>query len=228
MASVTQQSPMTVVKNTGEWITSKPTTESVSELFEQTRAIHAAGDQWAIQEITVTDSRRATTQAICEGTAIAVSDGSYRNERGTAAFILEISDYFEEQECIVGVNSIPGEPEDHTSYRSELRGVSGVIETVNIVCKVHGITEGSIEVGLDGDQAMKNIFGKWPLNPRQADYDLLKDIRAKIAKSPLKWAGRWVKGHQDDHIRYEDMDRWRQLNVECDGLEKDYWNACNE
>jgi hypothetical protein len=141
---------------------------------------------------------------------------------------LEISDTFEVRGRIVGVNSIPGEPEDHSSYRSELGGVSGVIETVNIVCEVHGITEGDIEVGLDGDQAMKNIFGKWLLNPRQADYDLLKDICAKIAKSSVTWMGRWVEGHQDDHIRYEDMDRWGQLNVECDGLAKVYWNACNE
>jgi hypothetical protein len=129
---------------------------------------------------------------------------------------------------MVGVNSIPGETDDQSSYRSKIGGVSGVIETVGILCSLYAIQSGAIEVGLDGEQAMKTIFGNWPLHPKQPDYDLLKDLREKIKKSPLKWTGRWVEGHQDDQHRLEDIDRWGQLNVECDGLAKDYWNACTE
>ena len=78
---------------------------------------------------------------------------------------------------------------------------------------VYNITSGAIEVGLDGDQAMKNIFGDWPLYPKQADYDLLKDLQEKIRKSPLKWTGPWVEGHQDNLSWFEDLDLWGQLNV---------------
>jgi hypothetical protein len=106
--------------------------------------------------------------------------------------------------------------------------VSGIVETVGIVCERYSITAGAVKVGLDGDQAMKNIFGTWPLHPKQADYDLLKDLRKKIKKSPLTWTGIWVEGHQDDQIQFEDLDRWSQLNLECDGLAKTYWNACKE
>jgi hypothetical protein len=90
------------------------------------------------------------------------------------------------------------------------------------------ITSGAIKVGLDGEQAMKNIFGSWPLHPKQADYDLLKDLRKKIKQSPITWSGTWVEGHQDDGIQFEDLDRWGQLNVESDGVAKYYWNACRE
>lgn len=124
---------MTVLKSTGAWSTPIEKQTYRRDTFEQVRELQPAADKWAIQEITVTDNGKAIAQAIRDGTAIAVSDGSYKNERGTAAFILEISDNFEETGRIVGVNSIPGEPEDHTSYRSELGGVSGVIDTVNIV-----------------------------------------------------------------------------------------------
>jgi NAD(P)-dependent dehydrogenase (short-subunit alcohol dehydrogenase family) len=197
--------------------------------FDQDRLKRQSLDRWAIQEIPVTDNGIAMAKAIQNGTAIAVSDGSYKDGRGTAAFILEISDQFQTAGRIVGVNSIPGETEDQSSYRSELGGVSGIVETVGTLCARHNITFGAVEVGLDGNQAMKNVFGDWPSYPGQADYDLLKDLWEKIRRSPLKWTGRWVERHQDDITRFEDlMDRWGQLNVECDGLAKEYWNACTE
>jgi hypothetical protein len=42
----------------------------------------------------MTDEGKAIAQAIKKGTAIAVSDGSYKDGKGTAAFILETSDNF--------------------------------------------------------------------------------------------------------------------------------------
>ena len=36
-----------------------------------------------------------------------------------------------------------------------------------------------------------------------------------------------MEGHQDDSIHFEDLTRSAQLNVECDGLAKEYWNECN-
>jgi len=85
---------------------------------------------------------------------------------------------------------------------------------------------GAIEVGLNGNQAMKTIFREWLLHPKQADYNLLKDLRKKISQSPLTLTGRWVEGHQDDLLRFEEINRWSQLNVECDRLAKAYWNSC--
>jgi hypothetical protein len=75
-------------------------------------------------------------KAIHSGRAIAVSNGSSKDGRSTAAFILETSEIFEERGRIVGVNSIPGEKEDQSSDRSELDGVSGIIETGGIICDI--------------------------------------------------------------------------------------------
>jgi hypothetical protein len=228
IASVMKQGQFIIYQCSGALmnITSDTAQNPVIESFEEGRLLRPPLDQWAIQEITVTDDGKAMAQAIRNGTAIAVSDGSYKTGRGTAAFILETSANFTKKGRIVGVNSIPGEKEDQSSYRSEIGGVSGIVETAGIICVRHAITSGAVEVGLDGDQAMKNIFGTWPLNPKQADYDLLKDLRKKIKDSPITWTGRWVEGHQDDQTQLDDLDRWGQLNVECDGLAKAYWNEC--
>jgi len=54
--------------------------------FEEEQLRRKPLNQWAIQEITVLDDGRALAQALRKGTAIAVSDGSYKGGRGTAAF----------------------------------------------------------------------------------------------------------------------------------------------
>jgi hypothetical protein len=85
------------------------------------------------------------------------------------------------------VNSIPGETEDQSSYQSKMGGVSGIIEAAGIICALYAIQSGVMEVGLDGDQAMKSIFGSWPLHPKQPDYDLLKDHREKSRNCHPSW-----------------------------------------
>jgi hypothetical protein len=121
-------------------------------------------DQWAIQEITVSDDGIAMAKAIQNGAAIAVSDGSYKDGKGATAFILEISDQFQTAGRIVGVNSMPG--------KSELGGVSGIVETVGTLCARHDITFGAVEVGLDGDQAMKmpSAIGHYTQDKRTTIY----------------------------------------------------------
>jgi hypothetical protein len=63
---------------------------------------------------------------------------------------------------------------------------------------LHHITSGSIKCGLNGDQAMKHASGTDPLDPQQASYDLLVDIRATICHSPISWKFFWIKGHQKE------------------------------
>jgi hypothetical protein len=151
-------------------------------------------DRWAIEQISLPDNGAGLATSIRSGTAIAVSDGSFKDSRGTAAFVIEDRHMPTAASRAIGVNTVPGSWEDHSAYRSELSGVSGIIATVDCICVAHGISSGLIEVGLDGDQAMKGCSGLWLLRADQADFDLLQDIRAKIARSPY-WSWRWIEGH---------------------------------
>jgi hypothetical protein len=173
-------------------------------------------------ELTVDDNGLEIAKAIRDGTAIAVSDGSFKDSHGTAAFILKGSLPVGR---IVGVNVIPGAEESQTAYRSELGGVAGILEALHCICRANHITYGKVEVGLDGDQARKEAFGIWPLDPSRPDFDLLVHIRGMIRLSPLELTSRWIESHQDNTRSLATLDRWGKLNVECDGLTKSFWSS---
>jgi hypothetical protein len=103
--------------------------------------------------------------------------------------------------------------------------VAGILEYLHSICIAHAITEGKVEVGLDGDQARKEAFGAWPLDPSRPDFDMLVHIRGMIKVSPLTFSSRWIEAHQDDSQSFTMLDRWGKLNVECDGLAKGFWNT---
>ena len=77
---------------------------------------------------------------------------------------------------------------------------------------------------MDGDQALIQASGDWPLSPSQADFDMLHDIREKIRRLPITIHWKWIEGHQDDHAQYSDLDEWAQANILVDNVAKAYWN----
>ena len=180
---------------------------------------------WANRKVATDDNALYVAQAIRDGDAIAVSDGSYKQERGTAAFTIRGKT---EIHPVTGVNMVPGYYADHQSYRAELSGLYGVVCTVEDICLQHKITDGCIEIGCDGEQAVYKAFDTdRSLTPRSNDFDLLTAIRAKVKKSPLTWKYRWIKGHQDDNKWHPaargGLDRWALLNIEMDHLAKLFW-----
>jgi hypothetical protein len=49
-------------------------------------------------------------------------------------------------------------------------------------------------------------------------------IQFHLANSPLHWVKRHVKGHQDSHTQYSELDVISQANVDVDHLAKLEWN----
>jgi ribonuclease HI len=190
----------------------------------QLRHQEPKSNKWAIADwdYSQTDLLELATD-IQEGTASAVSDGSFKNCNGTSAFMLCL-DRIENR--IIGVNAVPGAADEQSAYRSELAGVSGIIHTLKLLCKKFQITQGSVQIGLDDDQALKAAAGTWPLKPAQANYNLIKDIRAKIKALPIKITWKWIEGHKDDNDDFQHLDSWAQRNIQCDSLAKNYWNHC--
>jgi hypothetical protein len=178
--------------------------------------------RWAVSEMSLEDNGLQIARALIQGTAIAVSDGSFKDGQGTSAFVIEGNSKVGR---LVGVNVIPGDSSSQSPYRSELGGVAGILECLHCICAAHDVTEGKVEIGLDGEQAMKEAFGDWPLDPSRPDYDMLQHIRGMITASPLTFLSRWIESHQDDNLDLSSIDHWGQLNVECDGLAKSYWNT---
>ena len=61
-------------------------------------------------------------------TAICVTDGSYKNKRGTAAYILKSKINSTDSQTFV--NQTPGKEEDQDPFRAKLAGIYGCIKTV--------------------------------------------------------------------------------------------------
>ena len=178
------------------------------------------GSKWAVSRFDATDNGHRIAQAIRNGTAIALSDGSYKDAFGTSAIIIEAEDA---DHNIIAVNVVPGNPSDQNSYRSELAGIFGQITLVNAICRVHSITQGTIESGCDGSEALCKVFAaEEEASTDGSQFDLLSATRAALRKSPITWHFRHVKGHQDSDPDTE-LDHWALLNVDMDSLAKMYW-----
>jgi hypothetical protein len=68
---------------------------------------------------------------------IAVSDGSFQDQYGTAAWVLEGST---PKGRIVGAVIVPGTAKDQSAYRSELAGIYSILLCVKKLCEFFHIT----------------------------------------------------------------------------------------
>jgi hypothetical protein len=180
-----------------------------------------SSQQWAFQHFKCTDNGLTIAEAIRQGTAIAVSDGSFKNELGTAAFVIEGKD---QTNRILAGHLTPGPPLSQSSFRSELSGLYGIVSLVNTICQFHHITEGKVCCACDGKQAIEQAFADpryFTAHTSKSDYDILSAIHTLIKASPIQWEHKHVKGHQDDTDT--ELDRWAQLNIEMDGTAKAIW-----
>jgi hypothetical protein len=82
-------------------------------------------------------------KGIRDGTAICVTDGSYKHTYGAAALI--ILPYLEALEGVILVNQTPGLHSDVDAYRAELGGIYGCLAyMINELTTLHNITTGTI------------------------------------------------------------------------------------
>ena len=170
-------------------------------------------ERWAIDDLELQDNGEILAAAIAGHYAIAVSDGSHKDKFGTSAFVLEGKDHVGR---ILGENCVPGHTTEQSSYRSELAGIEGILTTVQLLCQLHHLTQGSIEIGLDNTTAIDNVTDEWDPPCKAPDFDLVYNIRQHLKALPITCTFRHVKGHQDDHVDMSRLDRWELLNVEMD------------
>ena len=192
-----------------------PTPTSLSEYISALPSL----DQWASEKTEINDDGIDLARGIIQGTATAISDGSYKQDYGTSCSILRGSN---SSQRIITVNMVPGPIDAQSAYRSELAGISGSLLILQALCNKYNLSTGTITIGLDGKSALETVSGTQPLKPQQPDFDLLCDIRTKLTRLPItvKWV--WIKGHQDDHTSFEQLSPTVQDNVIANNIAKAY------
>jgi hypothetical protein len=151
----------------------------------------------------------------------AVSDGSFKELFGTAAWTLHITD-----QCVIqGQCTSPGEPEDQSAYRSELTGIYGIVSTIWTLQHKWSCV-GEVTVGCDGLSALRQAQKTTDfIDPNVPQFDLIMAIRTIIAQTNWKWNWIHVKGHQDAVNELSQLDRWSKWNVQMDTLAKQEWTS---
>eukprot|EP00978_Attheya_sp_CCMP212_P006316 scaffold14292_cov60-Attheya_sp.AAC.3 len=139
------------------------------------------------------DDGANVAQAICDGTARAVSDGSYliSTGNGSAGYVLLVSSR-------------------HLRIEGSLLVVPGCSLTMN----------SHVTIGCDGQDALWQALGSSsPISPSASDFDLVAAIRRKIQAVHIRTSMKWIKGHQDS-LPGESLNLWARLNISMDLLAK--------
>ena len=160
-------------ENTQQWTfiptdddpaTYDPTAETFACILDAFEA-SIASPRVLLDDVTLpSDGGESIAKAIVGGTAGVVSDGSFNPEgrQGSSSFTMAATQD-DDEERLDGSNYVTGSAEDQSAYRSELAGTIGVLATVAILVKQFSITSGAITIALDGESALEEASGTWPL-----------------------------------------------------------------
>jgi hypothetical protein len=174
---------------------------------------------WILPQVVHTqeDSEVHFAQQLMQNKGILVSDGSYKDNRSSAALT-----NVPNKDIQVSL-SIPGRANDQSSYRAELGGILAAIVYTNRIAEKFDIQQGGCTMICDNKGALSASFTTRRINPRWQCYDILCLIHFHLANSVITWTHKHVKGHQDDNTSYDDLDIISQANVDVDLLAKEEW-----
>jgi hypothetical protein len=116
----------------------------------------AASFNWAVNQLSLDDNGIEIAKALRNGSAIAVSDGLYKDGRGTAAFITEGES---PKGHLFRVNIVPGEEDCPTAYRSELSGVAGIVESLKLTVSLLPALSKLATTAIKLDEMRRSVTG---------------------------------------------------------------------
>eukprot|EP00957_Ditylum_brightwellii_P067733 5141512-Ditylum_brightwellii.AAC.1 len=111
----------------------------------------------ATVDATADDEGKHITQSLMRGTSITVSNGSYKDSRGTTTFIVDGKEY--KIYHTTAAATIHGKLFIHNVYRAELTDIYMVTQIVTYLCQIYSITEGAITIACNGGEAIYKAMG---------------------------------------------------------------------
>jgi hypothetical protein len=151
----------------------------------------------------------------------AISDGSPKDGRGAAAWIIadELPDdgTLADLRFISGGFRVPGAEYAQDSYRCELAGLIAILSALREFVKQFHNPDLFLSLACDGKGALQRLFSQdRPSSITDSQWDMIlwaQDLLRQMPCVTLYW--HHVKGHQDNDKSAE-LDQWAQLNVEMD------------
>ena len=172
---------------------------------------------WACTSLTGEEHIPEIRKAIAEGTAMAVSDGSFYEKEHLGAMFWTICDDTG-QHRLEGGGMIPGPPSSQNAFRSEAGGLLGVMIMVSALTAT--MASGSIEVFCDGKSALEKALytPRHHFSSKNKSFDILSRIIELKENLDIDVIATHVRGHQDDVL--DELTLPEQLNVRMDSQAK--------
>lgn len=158
---------------------------------------------------------------IKNNTAVGGLDGAYKDDIGTAAYIIQDC-LIDPAAWIVGTNRTPGRPLDVSSYRSECGELCGAFGTLAWLCKEYRIKSGGITLGCDCQSGMKTIYENTFVTHKQTGANLIQESQQVLHSLLIIVRPKYVNAHQDQLKAFHDLTLWEQMNVQMNSACKAY------
>lgn len=170
--------------------------------------------QWALHELDLANLPLLLSRARSGIEILAISDGSFKAERSTAAWILQEPGSPGTQ--VSGCCLIPGSPESHDAYRGELGGLYGILAFLHHLQSYFALDNLSFCISCDGDGALAMASRPTQrIQPDSAQYDLIGACRNLRFASTLSLSFVEVCGHADTKF-IGPLSESEHINTLCD------------
>jgi hypothetical protein len=180
---------------------------------------------WLIRHTLCSIKFQDMVDAIKEGWAIAISDGSHKNKWVTASWRIMAATNKAEQWA--GLHVRPGRKDDQSDFRSEIGGTYAMAVEIELICKFFHISNGSVSVGSDCEAALYYIFDRnKKATATTNSFDLIMATRKVLDRLHISFSHRHLPAHQD--ISGDEMDIWGRANDDCDTDAKAFWKEEEE
>jgi hypothetical protein len=151
-------------------------------------------------------------------TAQMVTDGSYKDSDGTAAWIIESQDG---TEFIMGLSLVPGPSTIQNAYRSELTGILAILLKLQNIIKQWNFDSIGGTIGCDNMAALfRGTDVSSNLSCKTKHADLLASCKRILNHNDIKLCPIHIYGHQDDLVNYDSLPPLAQMNIRMDHFAK--------
>jgi len=172
--------------------------------------------QWQLQ--VQLEGLQALLHQLSKGLGYAVSNSSFKAESGAAAWLIEGSN---SSTRLIGNWHTPGELSDHSSFRSKVAGILGVLYSLTYFTPTTPTPP--FRLACNSLSVVNRLQNPRPIEPTKPHADILIAAKTLIGNSRYKINLIFVRGHQDTgHPTVLTCDAW--LNVEADLIAKEIVN----
>ena len=203
---------------------SAPPPPQVSTPISISETIATFGEaRWPLNTAIFPEEGKPIADAIQQGTAIGVSDGSYKpgknRKLSAAAWILQD---LHTGQVTYGVVRTSGTTTENNAYRAELQGFHTMLMGVTTICTLYHITTGSIVLGMDNEAGVLQCMETMEEPPANTKHvDLIRACRRIINSLPIQVHLEHIDGHADAIVG-RTLNPMECLNVAADSMAKEH------